>query len=129
MYGTASLDSLRSSTLVFILFSAIKIYTLNNDGSSVLRTNLAVRKTVLFPMNTLSYHVVSAFPTLPMFRTIHDTSNVKPEKAFGGTMIFSTLKSGKALVWNPQTGLGTSAPELRTYSILHNIRVSAGKPE
>ena len=81
---------------------------------------------VLFPMYTPSYHVLNALPTLPIFLTIHDTSKVRPEKAFGGTRTLSTLKSGKALVWNPQTGLGIKAPELMTYSILHNIRVSAG---
>lgn len=89
-------------------------------------TNLAERESVLFPINTASYHVLSTLPTLPTFLTVHETSKVRPEKAFGGTRIFSTLKSGKALVWNPQTGLGIKAPELVTYTILHNIRVSAG---
>ena len=95
-------------------------------NNSVFETNLAELKSVLFPIYTESYHVTSAFPTLPIFLTIHDTSNVRPEKAFGGTRTFSTLKSGKARVWNPQMGLGINAPELSTYSILHSIRVSAG---
>ena len=81
---------------------------------------------MLFPKYTASYHVINAFPTLPIFLTIHDTSKVRPEKAFDGTKTFSTLKSGKARVWNPQMGLGINAPELSTYSILHSIRVSAG---
>ena len=105
---------------------SLKLLLFKNNINSVLETNLARRKSVLFPTYTESYHVTNVFPTLPIFLTIHETSNVRPEKAFGGTRTFSTLKLGKARVWNPQMGLGINAPELSTYSILHSIRVSAG---
>ena len=103
-----------------------KIVSVNRPSSAKMWHYLALRKSVLLPIKTASTHVTNKLPTLPIFRTVHDTSNVWPEKAFGGARTCSTLKSGNALVWNPQTGLGIKAPELRTYSILHSKRLSAG---
>ena len=125
--GKNSISSFRIiSEIIPTVRSNPNITVFKKISNSVLETNLADLTFVLFPIYTESYHVTRAFPTLPIFLTIHDTSNVRPEKAFGGTRTFSTLKSGKARVWNPQMGLGINAPELSTYSILHSIRVSAG---
>ena len=103
-----------------------KILSVNRPSSAKIWHYLALRKSVLLPIKTASTHVTNKLPTLPIFRTVHDTSNVWPENAFGGARTCSTLKSGNALVWNPQTGLGIKVPELRTYSILHSKRLSAG---